>query len=264
MDTLPEKRCTKCDITKILDEFGTDRSRHDGKHSQCKACRTQHSATSYAADPEKHRAKSARWRTRHPAKVQKYQDGYKPRKKQLRRQRYVENREAVLAQNAAWYTANKDQRKLSMADWEERNKDNRKEQRATRYLENPEKMRASRQAWDAAHPGYGAVKWERRRSRQAGAALNDLSEAQFEELKAAWNYRCAYCPDSCRECKKKTHDLHQDHVEPVANGGNYTVQNIVPCCQRCNSQKGAGPPLKAVQLSLLTEAPPRKMRKKRS
>lgn len=41
--------------------------------------------------------------------------------------------------------------------------------------------------------------------------------------------KCAYCGGSDR--------IHQDHFIPVALGGGYTRNNIVPACHRCNSSK---------------------------
>ncbi|WP_127716066.1 HNH endonuclease [Halobacteriovorax sp. HLS] len=48
------------------------------------------------------------------------------------------------------------------------------------------------------------------------------------------NYTCQYCYKSF-----KFAELTFDHVHPVSKGGQTTWENIVTCCKKCNSQKGA-------------------------
>jgi 5-methylcytosine-specific restriction endonuclease McrA len=46
-----------------------------------------------------------------------------------------------------------------------------------------------------------------------------------------WEHRCAYC-------NRKT-KLTKDHIQPVCRGGLDLPSNIVPCCKKCNNQKGS-------------------------
>lgn len=57
-------------------------------------------------------------------------------------------------------------------------------------------------------------------------------ERIFEEIKAAYKYRCAYCG-------KKTTNLEKDHIKPIARGGKNLMENIVPACPLCNRSKNA-------------------------
>lgn len=57
-----------------------------------------------------------------------------------------------------------------------------------------------------------------------------LTLEQWEAIKSAYKYRCAYCG-------KKTVRLTQDHVISVSLDGPYVAWNIVPACLSCNSQK---------------------------
>jgi len=74
----------------------------------------------------------------------------------------------------------------------------------------------------------------RRRARILGAEISDFTRAQWDALKRQYAYRCAYCG-------KKPQRLTQDHVIPLARGGNHTASNIVPACLRCNVRKSANP-----------------------
>ena len=46
------------------------------------------------------------------------------------------------------------------------------------------------------------------------------------------NYQCQYCGKS-----KKMKDLTYDHVIPRAKGGRTSWENIVSCCEPCNTKK---------------------------
>jgi 5-methylcytosine-specific restriction endonuclease McrA len=126
-------------------------------------------------------------------------------------------------------------------------------------LRNLAEMRAYERAYYAAHQeAYyryhhkdwdryitkQAAKAQRRRAQQHGAAINDFTRAQWTEMKAHYGYRCVYCG-------KKPQRLTQDHLTPLAKGGNHTKANIVPACQSCNSKKQHRDPLRAVQPMLV-------------
>ena len=123
-------------------------------------------------------------------------------------------------------------------------------------------INAKNAAWRAAHPGrdteYRAANPEiiaaiksRRRARKASAPINDLSAAQWREIKEHYDHRCVYCG-------RKMQRLTQDHLTPLGPEGPHTVKNVVPACVSCNSKKKTGPPLCPVQPLLLTIAPARK------
>jgi 5-methylcytosine-specific restriction endonuclease McrA len=101
---------------------------------------------------------------------------------------------------------------------------------------------AKSKRWSAANPVLAYAKKLRRRLRLAGVK-QDLTLEQWEGIKRAFGYRCAYCG----QCGKLT----MDHVTPISKGGDHTLSNVVPACSRCNSSKHAGPPLSVVQPMLI-------------
>jgi 5-methylcytosine-specific restriction endonuclease McrA len=58
---------------------------------------------------------------------------------------------------------------------------------------------------------------------------HDLSAEQWTALVAAWG-GCAYCGATGAP-------LQRDCVQPIAWGGRYTLDNIVPACRSCNASK---------------------------
>ena len=70
----------------------------------------------------------------------------------------------------------------------------------------------------------------RRRKRRMDRVEHDLSDVQWNDLKAAWG-GCAYCGAADKP-------LQRDNVLAISRGGRYTLDNIVPACRSCNASKG--------------------------
>jgi 5-methylcytosine-specific restriction endonuclease McrA len=90
---------------------------------------------------------------------------------------------------------------------------------------------------------YARLHTKRRRALKRGAPVSGLTEEQWEKIKSAFEHRCAYCGEP--------RPLTQDHLTPISKNGSHTLANIVPACVPCNSRKGTGRVLKAVQRLLL-------------
>jgi 5-methylcytosine-specific restriction endonuclease McrA len=58
---------------------------------------------------------------------------------------------------------------------------------------------------------------------------HDLSPEQWAAQVAAWG-GCAYCGAI-------DVPLQRDCVQPIAWGGRYTIDNVVPACRSCNASK---------------------------
>lgn len=69
----------------------------------------------------------------------------------------------------------------------------------------------------------------RRRKRRVAAVVNDLTDAQWTTIKAAW--------DGCAYCGKTTGSMQRDCVMAISRGGRYTIDNVVPACGACNASK---------------------------
>ena len=61
-----QKWCPKCESLKALDEFGANRSAHDGKQQYCKPCAVAIVTASRHKNPESHRRSSKNWREANP------------------------------------------------------------------------------------------------------------------------------------------------------------------------------------------------------
>ena len=49
------------------------------------------------------------------------------------------------------------------------------------------------------------------------------------EIIKEFEYKCAYCGEET--------DLEKEHFIPVSKDGDYTIENIIPACRKCNCSK---------------------------
>ena len=167
----------------------------------------------HAADPQPHRDAVARWEEKHPGYHREYYQGHR-----------LEYRQ----RSSEWDAANPEQAHYLRSRWRKAN---------------PEKVKVFSAAYRQRHPEVFVVHAARRRALRRALPAT-LTTAQWEAIKEAYRYRCAYCG-------KKPSRLTQDHVVPVTKGGGTTAENIVPACQQCNRSKGNRPPSTVPPLRLL-------------
>lgn len=61
-----QKWCPRCESIKPLEEFGANKSSHDGKQTSCKPCAVAAVTASRHKDPTSHRRSSKNWREKNP------------------------------------------------------------------------------------------------------------------------------------------------------------------------------------------------------
>jgi len=71
---------------------------------------------------------------------------------------------------------------------------------------------------------------DKRRENAKKKVVSTLTIQEWEDILKSFNYSCAYCG-------LQSGKLTQDHFVPVSEGGEYTINNIIPACARCNSSK---------------------------
>lgn len=60
-----------------------------------------------------------------------------------------------------------------------------------------------------------------------------LTKHQRLQIYHAYNGKCAYCG-----CEIMYKDMQVDHVQPLCNGGEDQIRNMLPSCRSCNHRKG--------------------------
>lgn len=73
---------------------------------------------------------------------------------------------------------------------------------------------------------------EKSQLRQSNArAVGAITVEEWHDACKAFDFECAYCGSADK--------LSMEHVVPIKYGGSSAACNIIPCCQHCNSSKGA-------------------------
>lgn len=123
--------------------------------------------------------------------------------KEYHQQRWEENKDWILEQQAEYYQDNKNKRKEYHSEWSKT--DNGKEWLRNYYQENRDKKK------------------------------HRISEKEWVECKRYFNDSCAYCGLSNDEHKKiYKKGLHREHA---INKGANDLSNCVPACAKCNTEK---------------------------
>jgi len=110
------------------------------------------------------------------------------------------------------------------------NRDRELKNKQIYYLSNKERINKYNTKYSKNNREMIRVAENRRKSRENNL-LSTLTVEQWEECKTYFEFKCAYCGEDTK--------LQQEHFVPVAKGGGYTQDNIVPACGPCNSNKRA-------------------------
>jgi len=257
------KICSKCskELPATNEYFQPRKVSKDGLYSYCKDCLKIEHKKYRENNKEKIAMKSKQFRIDNKEKTAEYSKIYR-----------LKNLESCSKQGKQWYEANKDKmieyRKINKdkissqrKQWREDNKDmisakakqyreiNKKSIREQKkqfskenkdkiaqykkeyYKENRTKVIESASQYAKQNPDKIRIVQERRRSKKK-QLLSTLTVEQWNDIKIEFNNRCAYCGE-------KVH-LQQEHFIPLSKGGEYTVNNIIPACKRCNPSKNNG------------------------
>jgi len=150
------------------------------------------------------------------------------RKENIIRKR--KNKDILSAKKKIWYQNNKDSVKASNSRWLARNKESQVEYRKKWYIDNSASVLERTKKYAKENPDRRRVILQRYKARKLNVP-NTLTPEQWIDIKLYFDDKCAYCG--------RLEPLAQDHFVAVSKGGEYTHNNIIPACQRCNSSKGS-------------------------
>ena len=136
-----------------------------------------------------------------------------------------------------WSIAHPDKVRENSHRWYVANIDKMNDSHRKRREANIDKVRArdreNSRRYQADNPEKRAANAGNRRARILGNG-GTITGAEFEELKARYNYICLACGRREPEVK-----LTLDHVIPLARGGRNDIKNAQPLCGSCNAKKHA-------------------------
>jgi len=239
----PTRTCTKCGISRPVEDFPADKSVLSGRRASCKICE---------------RARHLAYREVKPEKAELYANN--------RRAREAADPAAAKAKWKAGRVASKDKKRLSSKAWRKANYEKflahkrafywrhvarlraeynspqtgKAAARAQTYVRNREIVAQQGKLWRKANPFAARAIVMRRRARRLGAD-GSFGREDIERIFKAQRGKCAYCAISVKT------KCHIDHILPLAAGGSNFPANIQILCPTCNLRKGAVHPVEFAQ-----------------
>lgn len=199
------KWCNRCQQTKCLSDFYSDKSAGDGKSHYCRKCTKSQSLDYRSRNREKAIANTRKWKR--------------------------ENRERCEIVQKHWRHLNKERVRTKGNAWRQSNIDHARMMDRMRYKSLMEQgLHWDQKNRDRAN-ARAIIKESKRRALKVQVG-GSFTTQEWEALKAEYNYTCLRCGKSEPEIK-----LTADHVIPISKLGSNTISNIQPLCLSCNSSK---------------------------
>lgn len=131
---LTEKKCTKCQNTKIFECFGFDKRAKDGRQSRCRGCVAVDKALNYKNNPEK-------YRSAHKKRYDKNPEKFRERARIYSIEHAEQYRETQRKSNKKWYIKNKEKIKKKSIEWKNLNRERCRENNRKWNRANPERTK---------------------------------------------------------------------------------------------------------------------------
>lgn len=97
-----EKRCSKCQIIKSVEEFRKRRHSLDGYNGKCCVCVREYESAWLKKNPDKNRKKRATWRKAHPEREKAIRDNWLNKNRGRHNSYYAKRRAAILQRTPKW------------------------------------------------------------------------------------------------------------------------------------------------------------------
>lgn len=143
-------------------------------------------------------------------------------------QYYLEHREEIAAQHAAYYQRNREARRAQLNSYSSLHREEARQRTKQWNKANPEKRRAN-------HRQEKGI----RRAKENGATIGDKAaiKAIYRQARENKTVRCYLCGKLIPIGKR-----HVDHVVPLSKGGKHAASNMAIAHSFCNTSKGGKMP----------------------
>lgn len=224
------KICTKCGIEKpaTLEYFNKAKNGKYGLRADCRECCKKY---------------KKEYRKENKELVKEYNEQYRKNNKEFIREcvkRYRENNKEKVKQSKKLY---REKHKKQISEYSKKYLEKNKEARLKYYNEYRKNNREIRNQYSKKYRNENKEYFKnhyknnidkyriyvQKRQSLKNNLPSTFTNAQWEQCKNYFNNRCCYCG--------KETVLSQDHFVAVSKKGEYTANNILPVCGKCNSSK---------------------------
>lgn len=251
-----QKKCSKCGVSKYLtsEYYSFEKRNKDGFRNSCKACqkiyreenkqRQIEYGIKYREDnKEKIKIKSEKYRENNREEIKERNRKWSQENKEQKKQYYEENKDWLNEQKKQYREENREWLLAGQRRHYQENKKTILEKSRIYgkgyYKQNKKKIAKYAKEYRRLNPQRGLMDVQKRRARKKDLP-SGLTINQWKLIKKRFNNSCAYC--GMREddhIKKYGQKLQQEHFIPLIDGGEYTINNIIPACRSCNYSKNS-------------------------
>ena len=128
-----------------------------------------------------------------------------------------------------WLKRNPQRARDAVRRWNKSHPEQRRAAKRLYYARHREQHKGVMAAYHRAHPEVLRAKSNAYRAR-ARAAEGQFTSAEWLALVASYDGKCAY--------RGEVGPLQVDHRTPLSRGGANSIDNILPACRKCNTEKG--------------------------
>ena len=128
-----------------------------------------------------------------------------------------------------WLKRNPQKARDAVRRWNKSHPEQRRAAKRLYYARHREQHKAIMAAYHKAHPEVLRAKGNAYRAR-ARAAEGQFTSAEWLALVTRYDGKCAY--------RGEAGPLQVDHRTPLSRGGANSIDNILPACRKCNTEKG--------------------------
>jgi 5-methylcytosine-specific restriction endonuclease McrA len=137
--------------------------------------------------------------------------------------------ERARAYGREWMKRNPQKARDAVRRWNKSHPEQRRAAKRLYYARHREQHKAVMAAYHKAHPEVLRAKSNAYRAR-ARAAEGQFTSAEWRALVESYGGKCAY--------RGEAGPVQVDHRTPLTRGGRNSIDNILPACQKCNTEKG--------------------------
>lgn len=144
-----------------------------------------------------------------------------------------------------WCERHPEQTASNKTLWAQHNYLKRRDSVSRYFSQNRDQINAAKRSRYAQNPFRRKQQGHRYRATQRELP-SDFEQSDWERALDFWHGVCAYCGNP-PQLWDKPRALQQDHFVPVARGGAYTKDNMLPACKTCNSGKKNSDPVEWIR-----------------
>lgn len=213
------KICTKCNIEKPAtnEYFAKKKSGKYGLNSYCKECKNEYNSKYYTKNKETILEQK-----------KEYHIQNRDRRLEYNKQHHWENRDRILKRMRNYNNETKEERSEYNKKYYRANKEKRLKYSKQYYEDNAVQISKQKKQYYEDNPDIAKLNAIIRRHKKKGLPCS-LTLEQWERIKKDFNNKCCYCGEAT--------DLEQEHFIALTKGGEYTHNNIIPACRKCNGSK---------------------------